>query len=60
MRWLMWNLLGCVLWLSGLAGMKGMAFVSAISPIDGYQIWTGLAFGSVGLALLMWANLVDA
>ena len=61
MRWVVWNLVGCVLWLAGLAYAQGMSLVGAMgSAADGHQAATGFGFGIVGLLLLMWVNLLDA
>ncbi len=60
MRWMVWNTLGCVMWLAGLAYAKGMSLVEGASATDGHQLFAGLGFGLVGLVLLMWVNLIDA
>ncbi len=55
-----WNMVGCLLWLAGLAYAKGMSVVGDLAAAtDGRQMTMGLAFGIVGLGLLMWVNLVD-
>jgi hypothetical protein len=60
MRWMAWNIVGCLFWLAGLAYAKGMSLVADRAvALDGHQIIMGLAFGIVGLCLLMWVNLVD-
>ena len=59
MRWMAWNTLGCALWLAGLAYVKGMDLIGPGVVVDGHQIVVGLACGLVGLALLMWVNLID-
>lgn len=60
MRWMAWNVLGCVLWLAGLAYAKGISLVGDLAVSDGHQVLAGLGLGFVGLALLMWINLADA
>ena len=60
MRWMAWNIVGCFLWLAGLAYAKGMSLVGDLAAAsDGHQMMMGLSFGIVGLGLLMWVNLVD-
>ncbi|WP_158809978.1 hypothetical protein [Beijerinckia sp. L45] len=60
MRWMAWNTVGCFLWLAGLAYAKGMSLAGDLAgATDGHQLGMGLAFGVVGLGLLMWVNLVD-
>lgn len=61
MRWMALNMVGCILWLAGLAYAKGVSVAGFVGPaVDGRQAAMGLAVGVVGLFLLMWVNLLDA
>ncbi len=58
MRWIAWNLVGGILWLTGLACAKGMGVIGAV--FDGHRAAMGFGLGLAGLLLLMWVNLLDA
>ena len=61
MRWMALNVVGCVLWLSGLAYARGIGLIGlAAYAGDGRQAAAGLGVGAVGLFLLMWVNVLDA
>jgi hypothetical protein len=52
-------MVGCLVWLAGLAYAKGLGVLASFANADGNHILMGLSFGMIGLALLMWVNLMD-
>lgn len=59
MRWVVWNVLGCLLWIAGIAHVKGLVFFASGLTGESNPVLAGFCLGLSGLVLLMWANLAD-
>ncbi len=55
MKWVAINTLGAMVWLLGVFYARGPQ--SGIFAGGGHQFSIGLAFGVIGLAILLWTNL---
>ena len=58
MKWTVFNVLGALAWLAGLAFAKGTPLPGAnVLATGDNQFLVGLLFGAAGLVTLLWVNL---
>lgn len=58
MKWTVLNVLGALIWLSGLSIAKGMTFPdSVLTAVGDNRFEVGMGLGLVGIAFLLWTNL---
>ena len=61
MKWTVFNILGAMAWLAGLAFAKGTQLpVANVLATGDNQFLVGLLFGAAGLVTLLWINLRSA